>query len=226
MARPTRLQKVLDRLEAAQGELVGGPPRSPWAAILYENVVAAPDEARREQAFAALQKATGFEPARIAAASDAALTAICGKGAHAAARLAALRACAEAFTTVGDPEHLVAAEHDDAIAHLCRFPGVDAAVAERLLLFSGQSLVVAFDTHGLRTAARIGYGDETGDDALLRRTAEIAAGDELLDDLEVRIDAVLRLRQLGLTHCRTKPHCDACAVKNHCETSRLFGKNR
>lgn len=226
MARPTRLQKVLDRLTARQGELVGGPPRDAWAAVLWENVVGPTDEARRDEALAALQAATGLDPQRILALPAPRLQAICGNARTAAQHATAVRACCEAFARVGDPRHLVAAEPAIATAHLLAFPGVDAATAARILLFAGYSERLAFDEHGLRAIVRIGYGDEAADPATLRRTAEDAAAAELLDNQEVRIDAVLRLRRLGLTACTRRAHCDACPVGNLCEVRRLEGKNR
>ncbi len=226
MARPTRLQKCLDRLAAHQGTWAGGAPRDAWAAVLWENVVGPTDEPRRDLALAALDRATGLAADRIATAPDATLLPICGNARHAPERLAALRACAGAFVTVGDPRHLVEAEHATAVALLGAFPGIDGIVAERILLFAGRSNRVALDAHGLRAVVRIGYGDEAGDEAQLRRTAECAVADELLDLAEVRIDAVTRLRQHAVTLCTRRPHCDACPIANLCEANRLDGKNR
>lgn len=206
--------------------MAGGPPRDAWAAVLWENVVVPTDEPRRDSAFAALRRATGLEPARLAAATDAQLAPVVGTAKGAAERLAALRACARVFAEVGDPRNLVAAEREVALEHLCAFPGIDAAIAARILLLCGHSEELAFDAHGLRAIVRIGYGDESGDEDLLRRTAHAAAADEILDDVEARVDAVLRLRRLGLSHCRKRPHCDACTVANLCETARIDGKNR
>ena len=138
MARRSRLQKCLDALAQHQGVLQGGPPRDPWAAILFHNVVPVAEEARRERAFAALQRATGLDAGQILAASDAALAAICGAGAPGMAQVQALRRCAEVWTEQGDPSALVQLPEAQAIAALQAFPSVDAAFAAQLLLLLGK----------------------------------------------------------------------------------------
>lgn len=226
MARRSRLLKCLDGLAEHQGDAVGGPPQNPWAAVLWENVVGAADELRRDQAFAALAQATALDPARIAAATDAQLLAICGNARGAPERVVALRACVTCRAATGDPGQLIERAPAAAIAALQTFPGVDRHIAERILLFAGRGTSLSVDAYGLRAIVRIGYGDESADAATTRRTAEAAAALEVPDDAAARIDAFVRLRHHGLTLCTRRPNCDACPIARLCEAARLDGKNR
>jgi hypothetical protein len=234
VARRSRLQKCLDALAQHQGVLQGGPPRDPWAAILFHNVVPVAEEARRERAFAALQRATGLDAGQMLAASDAALSAICGAGAPGMAQVQALRRCAEVWTEQGDPSALVQLPEAQAIAALQAFPLVDAAFAAQLLLLLGKRERLALESHGLRTLIRIGYGlDENAgnygqrlDPWLVHESAVDAAEPELDEGMDVRIDASLRLRALGLSLCTKRPQCARCPIANLCDLSRLIGKNR
>ena len=49
MPRRSTLQKILKRLAETQGAIHDGPPRDPWHAILWENVVYLTDETKYEQ---------------------------------------------------------------------------------------------------------------------------------------------------------------------------------
>ena len=234
MARRSRLQKCLDALAQHQGVLQGGPPREPWAAILFHNVVPAAEDARRERAFAALQRATGLTAEGLLAASDATLSGICGTGPAGLAQVAALRTCAEQWTSQGDPNTLVHLPEAEALGALQAFPNVDAPFAAHLLLLAGTRERLALEAHGLRTLIRIGYGlDENAgnygqrlDPWLVHESAVDAAEPELDEGAEVRVDASLRLRALGLALCTKRPQCARCPIANLCDLSRLIGKNR
>lgn len=220
MARATRLQKILTRLADVQGEIEDGPPRDPWHAILWENVVYLTDEARRQKAFAQLQKATALEAAMIADAPDELLLPICGQGKMAAQQVQKLRECAALFTSVGDPRDLVTLPDKAANKSLGAFPGIGLPGCHRLRLFAGEEAPPTFESNGLRTLARLGYGEEHKDYAATYKSVTAAAAEELRDDMEERIDAWLRLRRHGQQTCRRQPLCDACPVANLCPTQR------
>lgn len=220
MARLTRLQKILADLAVAQGELRGGPPRDPWHAVLWENVVPPADEGRRDKAFAALQQATRLEAAAIAALPDPSLLAICGGGKLAAAQVARLRDCAARFASAGDPRDLVTLPAATAQKHLLAFPGVDLPVFHRLRLFAGEDGRCAFDGNGIRALLRLGYGAANGRPDADYDAVCAAAGDELDDDVEIRVEACLRLRRHGIDTCRRAPLCDACPVQHRCTSKR------
>ncbi|HLQ38718.1 MAG TPA: hypothetical protein VK348_12995 [Planctomycetota bacterium] len=220
MARPPRLPKLLAALQAQQGGTVSGPPRDPWHAILWDNVVYLTDEGRRDQAFAALKQTVGLDARTIAAAPDELLLPICGKGKMAHDRVLALRECAEQFATAGDPRQLVRRPEPEARKGLKQFPGVGDPGADRLLLFAGQATPVALESNGLRTLLRLGYGKEASNYAASYRSATTAAAAELPDEVEPRVDAYLRLRRHGQEVCRRQPFCDRCVLANHCPTAR------
>jgi endonuclease III len=111
---------------------------------------------------------------------------------------------------------------------------VDAPFAAHLLLLAGARERLALEAHGLRTLIRIGYGlDENAgnygkrlDPWLVHESAVDAAEPELDEGAEVRVDASLRLRALGLALCTKRPQCARCPIANLCDLSRLIGKNR
>ena len=220
MPRHSRLQKILTSLAETQGGIGDGPPRDPWQAILWENVVYLTDEARRQKAFAELRKATGLEAALIAAAPDEVLLPICGKGKMAAQQLLKLRECAELFASVGDPRDLVKLPEARARKGLRTFPGVGLPGFHRLRLFAGAEPLATFESNGLRALARLGFGEEQKDYASTYRVVTAAAAAELPEDAEVRIDAWQRLRRHGQQTCRRQPLCDACPVSNLCASRR------
>lgn len=223
--RRTRLQKCLDLLADHQGPLTGGPPADPWAAILWENVVYLTDEARRDDAFAALTRATKLQPERLLAATDAELLPISGKGKMAQDQAQKLRDCARLFLEVGDPRQLVTLPEAKAMARLQEFPGIGEPGAERLRLFAGQGAALALESNGLRTLQRLGYGEDLGDYRRSYRASQAAAAEELDDDGKARVDAYLRLRRHGQQQCRKKPLCDSCPLQNHCDARRGDGMN-
>jgi endonuclease III len=218
--RRSTLQKILTRLAETQGEIDDGPPRDPWHAILWDNVVYLTDEARRRKAFAQLREATGLEAAVIAAVPDEVLLPICGKGKMAAQQVLKLRECAELFSSVGDPRDLVKLPEAKAKKGLCAFPGVGLPGFHRLRLFAGAEPLATFESNGLRALARLGFGEEQKDYAATYRVVTAAAAAEMAEDTEVRIDAWRRLRRHGQQTCRRLPLCDACPVANHCLSRR------
>ena len=220
MPRRSTLQKILTRLAETQGGIDGGPPRDPWHAILWDNVVYLTDEARRQEAFAQLRVATGLEAAMITAAPDEVLLSICGKGKMAAQQLLKLRECAELFASAGDPRELVKLQEAKARKGLCSFPGVGLPGFHRLRLFAGAEPLATFESNGLRALERLGFGEEQKDYASTYRVVTAAAAAELPEEVEVRIDAWKRLRRHGQQTCRRQPMCDGCPVRNLCAARR------
>ncbi|HEX6810087.1 MAG TPA: hypothetical protein VF384_00565 [Planctomycetota bacterium] len=220
MPRPRRLQKILTQLAEEQGAIDDGPPRDPWHAILWENVVYLTDEARRRKAFAQLRSATGLDAAIIAAAPDEVLLPICGKGKLAGQQVAKLRECAELFASTGDPRELVKLPEAKARKGLCAFPGIGLPGFHRLRLFARVEPCATFESNGVRSLARLHFGEEQKDYAATYRAVTAVAAEELTEDVDVRIDAWLRLRRHGQQTCRRQPLCDACPVANHCAARR------
>lgn len=214
--------------------LPSSPPRDPWTAILFHNVVPATEEARRGRAFLLLEQETGFLAERIAGVGDVKMRAICGTTASSDVQIDALRVCAACFSEVGDPRDLVRLPFDEAMASLQRFPGIHPAMAAHLLLLAGHHSRLAFDFFALRTIVRIGYGlDENAGnygqhlDSFVQHESAVAAAELELDEGDdLRIDATLRLRQLGIDLCTKRPQCARCPIRNQCDLPRLIGKNR
>jgi endonuclease III len=219
----SRLQRLLAKLAATQAELhepVADPPRDPWHAILYENVVYLVNDAARQRAFAALRDATDLDRKAIARAPDEVLLTATRHGKMAAQRVAKLRECAAVFATTGDPRELVDLPRAKARAALQQFPGIGAASVDRVLLFAGKSDVFAVEGNGLRTLLRLGFGTEAKSYQTSYRSAQLAAASEVPATAAARIEAYRVLRRHGMTTCRQTPQCATCVVAADCPQRR------
>lgn len=219
----TRLQRLLTTLGRAHRG-AAEPLRDPWHAILYENVAYLCTDDARDRAFAALERATGLDPAGIVEAPDDVLLEVCGAGKVGARCVDKLRECAQFAVTVGDPRALVKLPPAQARAALKRFPGIGDPGADRLLLFAGAAAPVALESNGLRALLRLGYGTEAANYATSYRSARVAAEAELPRTAVARQRLFTSMRQHGRAICRATPNCAACAVADDCPSRRGSGR--
>lgn len=221
-----KLPKILASLRRAYGP--PPPPLSdPFALVLHENVAYLADDARREEAFAALRCATGLSPARIAAAQPETLYAVAKKGILAADRVERLREIAaialEEFG--GDVESVVRRPPKEALKALRKFPSIGAPGAEKILLFCGRLPVLALESNGLRVLLRLGYGREQKSYSASYASAQSAAQAELPAQCAPLVEAHQLLRRHGQEVCkRATPLCDRCTVSKDC--AYFQGRNR
>jgi endonuclease III len=213
-----QLPKILGALRRTYGP-PPAPLADPFALVLWENVAYLADDAKREEAFAELERATGLLPARIAAAPREALHAITKKGILSADRVERLREIAaialESFG--GDLESVVRRPPREAAKALRRFPSIGAPGAEKILLFCGRLPVLALESNGLRVLLRLGYGKEEKSYAASYASAQRAAQPELPAKCPPLVEAHLLLRRHGQETCkRTTPLCDRCTVSGDC----------
>ncbi|MCA8950175.1 MAG: hypothetical protein KDE27_11780 [Planctomycetes bacterium] len=215
----TRLERLLARLEPVDVE--ADDTADPWRAILRENVAYLAKPAARAQAFARLLELTDGDAGQIARCPDELLHECCGGGRMADQQVEKLRRCAALFREVGDPRELVALPRPAAKKALRRFPGIGEPGGDKLRLFAGAEPVVTFESNGLRVLQRLGYGTAEGAYAQNLRAVCAAVEAELPRQVQPRVQAFLRLRELGRSVCRqSTPDCSACPLAADCPASR------
>lgn len=212
------LAQFVARLEAAHGK-----PRpaiaDPWLLILWENVAYLANDKVRREAFQVLKKRIGTDPKRILGASKDALLEVTRHGILAETFVEKLRRCArlslEQFD--GQLEPVLNWPLAKAKKALMKFPGVGAPGAEKILLFSKTSPILALESNSLRVLLRLGFGAEGKQYAATYRLVQAAAAAELEPDCKVLIKAHQLLRRHGQETCRrTKPACANCTLAVDC----------
>jgi endonuclease-3 len=213
------LPQIVEQLRASFGKQKAPKLDGPWEMILWENVAYLADDDRRKQAFDTLKKRIGIEPAQIIAASDTALLEVTGHGIMPEQFVEKLRACArivlEEFD--GDLQAVLALPFPKARKALQKFPGIGEPGAEKILLLTRTSAVLALESNGLRVLLRLGFGEERKSYATMYRLVQQSASDDLDKDCAWLIEAHLLLRRHGQEVCRrTEPLCDKCPLATDC----------
>ncbi len=214
------LPQVVERLEAHFGKQK--PPKldGPWEMILWENVAYLADDDRRQEAFQALKKRVGTEPAQVLSASDEALLEATRHGIMAEQFAEKLRKRAslvlEEFD--GDLRPILKLPLPKARKALHTFPGIGEPGAEKILLFSRTYPLLALESNGLRVLLRLGFGEEKKSYSTTYRLVQKAAGGGHDKDYPWLIEAHLLLRRHGQELCkRSKPECRKCPLAADCE---------
>jgi endonuclease-3 len=188
--------------------------------ILWENVAYLADDDRRQQAFQTLKKRIGTEPTRILSAPDETLLEVTRHGIMAEQFADKLRKCArivlEEFD--GDLRPVLKLPTPNAQKALQQFPGIGEPGAEKILLFTRTTPVLALESNGLRVLLRLGFGEEKKSYSTTYRLVQKAAGQELDRDWSLLIQAHLLLRRHGQEVCRrSEPGCGECPLAADCE---------
>jgi endonuclease-3 len=214
------LPQVVDSLQAHYGKPKPPKLNGPWEMILWENVAYLADDDRRQQAFQALKKRIGTEPTQILSASDETLLEVTRHGIMPEQFAEKLRKCAklalEEFD--GDLRPVLKLPFPKAKKALQKFPGAGEPGAEKILLFTRTSPVLALESNGLRVLLRLGFGEEKKSYATTYRLVQKAAVDGLSKECSWLIEAHLLLRHHGQALCRrSEPLCDKCPLAADCE---------
>jgi endonuclease III len=188
--------------------------------ILWENVAYLADDDRRQQAFQTLKKSIGTEPTQILSASVEALLEVTRHGIMAEQFVNKLRSCArivlEEFD--GDLRPVLRMPLPKARKALQTFPGIGEPGAEKILLFSRISPILALDSNGLRVLLRLGFAEEKKSYSTTYRLVQKAAEQGRDGDWSWLIQAHLLLRRHGQELCRrSEPMCDQCPLAGDCE---------
>ena len=100
---------------------------------------------------------------------------------------------------------------------LKRFPGIGDPGADRILLFAGLSPVAAVPSNTAHVLPRIRRGVERESYIANYRDGQQATEDEVPREFSARQRAYLLVKRHGQETCkRTKPRCEACAIRENC----------
>jgi endonuclease III len=218
--RGSRLARLLDALEEAGGPVELPPARGALELVLWENAGYLVDDEKRAIAFAELKRKVGLKPRAILAAKRETLLAVAKKGGmHPDGRvekwLEIARLVEEEFE--GNLEPALDLPTPKALRAFERFPSIGRPGAEKILLFTGRSPVLALESNGLRALLRLGYGEESKSYATTYRSVREAVAPEIREDCSWLTRAHLLLRRHGQALCkRTEPLCDECALAGGC----------
>jgi endonuclease-3 len=221
------LRPIIECLQSHYGEQKAPKLAGPWEMILWENVAYLADDARRQQALQTLQKRIGTEPTQILSASDAALLQVTRHGILPERFADKLRKCAKLVLEEfdGDLRPVLRLPFPNAKKALQKFPGIGEPGAEKILLFTRTSAVLALESSGLRVLLRLGFGDEQKSYSTTYRLVQKAAAEGLDNDYSRMIQAHLLLRRHGQVLCRrSAPVCDKCPLTANCEYYRRATK--
>ena len=207
-----------------------GPPPAPFvtepfAQVLWEQVAYLATEARRREAFEALRTRVGLEPAAIAKARPATLTAIARVGGSIAPDVRAARMQRSAEMVLarwdGDLSRALELPVVQARAALAAFPMIGEPGADRILAVAGAARLVPLDSNALRVLVRLGRVSDAKDYRTTYRRARATVVPPPRAKAAWGVDAGALLRQLGQELCRRgAPWCGACPLRLQCPVGR------
>ena len=214
------LAKIISRLESHYGRPKSTKVSDPLHLILWESVGYLVDDERREAAFAALRKQVGLKPTDILSAPIEQLVQITKLGGiHPELRAQRLKEIAHLVLNDFDGDLKVALKLPlaRAIKAFRKFPSIGSPGAEKILLFTRTSPVLALESNGLRVLLRLGFGQGHKNYSTSYRSVQDALKDQIGSDCDFLIRAHQLLRQHGKeTCCTTNPLCGACPVNKNC----------
>jgi endonuclease III len=221
LARKSRLDRSLDRLEKLHGPPEPPPSADPFALVLWENVAYLTTDEKRAAAFRRLKTEVGLRPRDVLAAPAERLYDIASAGIKPEIKTAAMREAAEIASTTkaieGDMRRVRSLPLKNALAILRKFPSIGEPGAEKILLFSRAHPLFALESNGLRVLLRLGYGKEHKSYSTSYRSAREAVAAEAPKDVDGLIRAHQLLRRHGQEICkRSLPVCESCPLQDDC----------
>jgi endonuclease III len=217
------LAQTVKVLRRHYGRPTPPPTADPFELVLWENVAYLAPPARRREAFEHLKRTVGTAPAVILKAKQSALERVTARGILKRTFAARLRTCARIAMKEfgGDLGAAIRGPLQTSKRALRSFPGIGEPGAEKILLFTGQQVLLAPDSNGLRVLVRLGL---VRDEPSYSRT--YAASRQVTSDLpakpSVMQEAHLLLRQHGQTLCkRGVPLCGECPLAPACAYHRV-----
>jgi endonuclease III len=219
-----KLVSVVSVLREHYGKPAPPVTRDPFELVLLENAAYLVDDARRRATWEALRDAVGFDPARLAAMPVARLARVLRGGGmlpeHRATKVQkAARVALDRFG--GHVKSVLSMPVADAKRALQRFPSIGEPGADKILMLTRTSTVLALDSNALRVLVRLGFERERKQYSATYRAMQAAIAGDLKKDHRWLVEASDLLRQHGQTLCkRTKPRCDVCPLAKECPSSR------
>ena len=220
------LGEVVARLERHYGTPARLRATDPFAMVLWECCAYLVDDGRRRRVYDRLVKATGGDPARIAAMKPGALAELIAEdgGMRPPMRAEKLQRAAGLALDLGTAELRALCRADPAKARrvLVRFPGIGGPGADKILMVAGSLATVAPDSNAARVLVRLGFGREDSRYDRMYRSVVEATLPEVSADSAWRVRAHQLLRQHGQTLCKAAaPRCGECPLAPRCPAARV-----
>ncbi len=217
---PSRLAKLLDRLEKFYGKPKPPRPTDPYEMILFTNCGYPATDASCTKGFDALKKEVGLRPDDILAAPDAKLAQLMRLGGIVpelrAVRLKEIAALVK-HEFAGDLRAMLKKPLPEARKALKKFPTIGDPGADKILLFTKTAPVAAVPSNCLHVPLRLGFGEEKKNYAAGYRSAQEAIHAELPEECGALLRAYLLLKHHGQELCkRSRPLCEQCPVSSAC----------
>ncbi len=219
-ATPSKLAKLLDRLEKFYGKPKPPHPTDPYEMILYINCGYPATDASCAKAFDALKRSVGLRVDDILAAPNRKLTQIMRLGGIVpelrADRLKEISALVK-DTFAGDLRTVLKKSLPEAKKSLKKFPTIGDPSAEKILLFTKTAPVAAVPSNCVHVPLRLGFGEEKKNYAASYRSAQEAIQAQLPEECGALLRAYLLFKQHGQELCkRSRPRCESCPVSSDC----------
>jgi endonuclease-3 len=231
MPRPARrsisrwpLHEVVTRLERHYGKPAPLRATDPFAMVLWECCAYLVDDARRRRVYDRLVKATGADPALIAAMKPGALAELIAEdgGMRPPMRAEKLQRAANLVLDLGRADLRALCRTDPAKARrlLVKFPNIGEPGADKILMVAGSLATLAPESNAARVLVRLGFGkDDSRYDRMYRSVME-ATAPEVPEDGAGRLRAHQLLRRHGQTLCKTAaPRCGECPLAPRCPSA-------
>jgi endonuclease III len=218
------LATILERLRGTYGVIEGSPARTPFEILVWDACAYLVDDERRLEVYRRIENEVGLTPEAILACDDL-HDIIRAGGMHPERR--ALRLIETAHLAIeSNLDEAVKRPLAEARKVVKKFAGQGEPGAEKILLLSGNHAVLALESNGVRTLARLGYGAGTDPEKNYGQTYA-ALRDELAPQLPRAIEDVQQahhlLRRHGQTVCkRTQPLCPECPLVDGCPTGNAL----
>jgi len=226
------LAKILDRLEAHYGKQQASWPIDPYEFLVWWYCGYPQSDDRCSKGWASLTAHSGISPEELLAAAPTKLAAALRPGGMVpelrAQRLKEL-AMRVKHQFAGDLQSALIGSIAQARKALKTFHSISDPGADRILLFSGLSPVVAVPSNNPHVLVRILFGRESENYGRVYKEAQSAIAAETPEIVEARQRAYLLLKIHGQEVCkRQNPKCDECPVKNSCRyfAGQLRGRGK
>jgi endonuclease III len=198
------------------------PPADPFAYYVWEVLGTRTTSGRRDAAMSALRRVPALTPDSLRKLPRGRLEAILRQcGPFVDERLAALDAGVAVFRRQPHFAQRLRGPLRDSVIAARDLPHLGRAGALRLLMFTGDSVIVPVDGALVRVALRLGLCVERANLTRAARDARRAFDAALPDDLAVRRRAVRYLSHHGEHTCvEATPHCAVCPLRAACAFAR------
>lgn len=216
------LNEVVTRLDKMHGPPPALLATDPFDMVLWESCAYLVDDERRARVYRRLKKATGNDPARIAAMKPGALAELitADGGMQPMLRAEKLQRAADLALDISKAELRALCRTDPRKAGtvLKKFPGIADPGADRILMVAGSKKTLGLESNGVRVLSRLGFGTEhIRDYPKTWRSISEAAAAELPEDRDWLVRAHQQLRRHGQRLCKTSaPKCRECTLAPRC----------